>query len=110
MPRGGDELDAESSHVPSDSRENIRIGLTGSAAARAHLPQSERSAQKAPQILPQRLGEAQPLHPDDEVFAVSGGQPIVVAERDGPCRAGGRAIAAEQAFAQVNTQHAVRPS
>ena len=46
VPRGGDKLDAESAHVPSDRGEDVRVRLAGVAAACAHLAKLQGPSQQ----------------------------------------------------------------
>jgi hypothetical protein len=98
------ELDTESSEIPTDRAENIRIGLAGAAAARAHLPQSQRTPKEPAQLLIERTGEPNLLVTrlaENEILASLRRHAMIASLCDRSLRAHVDARRTENAAAQV---------
>ncbi len=111
MARGGDELDAEPAQVPADRAKHVDIRLAGVAAAGAHLPQAQRTAEQPAQFLVERLGQPHLLAPpgsQDEVLPVSRGEPMVAGLLDRAVRARLDAGRAENAASEVEERRPAR--
>jgi hypothetical protein len=102
--RRRDKLDAEPAQIPADGAEDVHVRLAGVAAARAHLPQPQRAAEKLFQLFIQRDCKTQFLpagFAEQQIFAPPNRHLMIACLRDGFSGARLDAGGAEDTFAQI---------
>ena len=100
--RRSDDLNAKAPHVKNGGAQHIDVHLAAVAAAGAHLPQLEGTAEDAANLFAQDIRQLYPLIADDQVGAIPGRQTIVVAEADALLWTGSLAFDAKETSAQIN--------
>jgi hypothetical protein len=104
MARRGDELNSETTEIPSDCAQHIGVSLAGAASAGTYLAQAQRPAKELAKLLVQGFGEADLFvtrFAQHEVFAAPRGHAMVAGLRDGFLRTNLHAGGAKDATTEI---------
>ena len=107
MARRGDELDAETAEIEDQGAEDIDIGFTGIAAAGRDLAQLQGATEEAQHPGIEGARQLCFTGPLPQILALSGSKTMIGAETQSAMRAGGRALGAEEATAEIDLKSTV---